>query len=92
MVLNYLKHYNIMLNKPKKPREHKRVGKTPENVQFKNKLIKNINNSSSYETIRGIVEADISDVSQPQMEKNISKNISNLTPHKKNNINKKSNK
>ena len=58
-----------MLNKPKKPREHKRVGKTPENVQFKNKLIKNINNSSSYETIRGIVEADISDVSQPQMEK-----------------------
>ena len=47
-----------MLNKPKKPREHKRVGKTPENVQFKNKLIKNINNSSSYETIRGIVEAD----------------------------------
>ena len=58
-----------MLNKPRKPREHKRVGKTPENVQFKNKLIKNINNSSSYETIRGIVEADISDVSQPQMEK-----------------------
>ena len=58
-----------MLNKPRKPREHKRVGKTPENVQFKNKPIKNINNSSSYETIRGIVEADISDVAQPQMEK-----------------------
>ena len=92
-----------MLNKVRKPKEQTRIGKAPENVQFKNKLTKSINNSS-YETIRGIVEADAqqslasirdaSAVSQPQLEKQISKNINNLNSHKKyNNINsKKSNK
>ena len=42
-----------MLNKVRKPKEQARVGRAPENVQFKNKLTKSINNSS-YETIRGI--------------------------------------
>ena len=82
-----------MLNKTRKTKEPTRIGKTPENVQFKNKLVKNINNSS-YETIRGIVEADVTAIAQPQLEKQISKNINNLNSHKKyNNINnKKSNK
>ena len=82
-----------MLNKTRKTKEPTRIGKAPENVQFKNKLTKSINNSS-YETIRGIVEADATAVSQPQLEKQISKNINNLNSHKKyNNINnKKSNK
>ena len=70
-----------MLNKVRKPKEQTRVGKAPENVQFKNKLTKSINNSS-YETIRGIVEADATAVSQPQLEKQISKNINNLNSHK----------
>ena len=81
-----------MLNKFRKPKEQTRVGKIPENVQFKNKITKGINNSS-YETIRGIVEAEnTSAVAQPQLEKQISKNLNNLNSHKKNNINKKSNK
>ena len=79
-----------MLNKVRKPKEQTRVGKIPENVQFKNKITKNINNSS-YEMIRGIVETDVTAVAQPQMEKQISKNINNLNSHKKySNNNKKS--
>ena len=80
-----------MLNKVEKPKEHIRVGKIPENVQFTNKLVKNMN-SSSYEAIRGIIEADVSDVAHPQLEKQFFKNINNLNPHKKKNINKKSKK
>ena len=80
--------YNIMLNKVRKPKEQTRIGKLPENVQFKNKITKSINNSS-YEMIRGIVETETTAVPQPQLEKQISKNINNLNPHKKNNINKK---
>ena len=71
-----------MLNKVRKPKEQTRVGKTPENVQFKNKITKGINNSS-YETIRGIVEVDATAVAQPQLEKQISKNLNNLNSHKK---------
>ena len=80
-----------MLNKIWKPKEQTRIGKPPENVQFKNKITRSINNSS-YEMIRGIVEAEATAVPQPQLEKQISKNINNLNPHKKNNMNKKSNK
>ena len=89
-----------MLNKVRKSKEQTRIGKIPENIQFKNKITKSINNSS-YEMIRGIVETDarqslasIRDgtaVAQPQLEKQISKNISNLNSHKKySNNNKKS--
>ena len=49
--------------------------------------------NSTYEHIREIVEENVSDVAQPQLEKNIPKNINNLNSNKKyNNINKKSNK
>ena len=93
MDLNYLQQYNIMLNKVRNSKEQTRVGKIPESVQYKNKITKSINNSS-YEMIRGIVEADASEMSsrgirdttsvaQPQMEKQISKNISNLNSHEK---------
>ena len=79
-----------MLNKVRKSKEQTRVGKIPENIQFKNKITKSINNSS-YEMIRGIVETDGTAVAQPQLEKQISKNISNLNSHKKySNNNKKS--
>ena len=65
-----------MLNKVRKSKEQTRVAKIPENIQFKNKITKSINNSS-YEMIRGIVETDATAVASPQMEKQISKNISN---------------
>ena len=79
-----------MLNKVRKSKEQTRIGKIPENVQFKNKITKSINNSS-YEMIRGIVETDATAVAQPQLEKQISKNINNLNSHKKySNNNKKS--
>ena len=79
-----------MLNKVRKSKEQTRIGKIPENIQFKNKITKSINNSS-YEMIRGIVETDMNAVAQPQLEKQISKNISNLNSHKKySNNNKKS--
>ena len=80
-----------MLNKVKKSKEQTRVGKIPENIQFKNKITKSLNNSS-YEMIRGIVETDVTAVAQPQLEKQISKNMNNLNSHKKNNINNKKSK
>ena len=71
-----------MLNKVRKPKEQTRVGKIPENVQFKNKITKGISNSS-YETIRGIVETDATAVPQPQLEKHTQKNNNHLNSHKK---------
>ena len=47
----------MFFNKPKKPKETKRVGKPPESVQFKNASTKKVNNSG-YETIRSIVDKD----------------------------------
>ena len=45
----------MMFNKPKHIKEPNRVGKPSESVRFKNKLVKNMNNSA-YESIRNIIE------------------------------------
>ena len=63
-----LYYYNMMFNKPKHIKEPHRVGKPSESVRFKNKLVKNMNNSA-YESIRNIIEEGDNVASQPQLEK-----------------------
>ena len=75
----------MMFNKPKHIKEPHRVGKPSESVRFKNKLVKNMNNSA-YESIRNIIEEGENVASQPQLEK---QNNEHFKSHKRYN-NKKS--
>ena len=80
----------MFFNKPKKPKEAKRVGKPPESIQFKNALTKRLNNSG-YETIRSIVDKDEQAIiALPQGDKTYKNDNKNLNNHKKYSNNKKS--
>ena len=80
----------MLFNKPKKQKEPTRIGKPPENIQFKNSLKKKLN-TSGYENIRNIVDRDEQAVSILQQGDNTHKNENKiLTNHKKYSNNKKS--
>ena len=80
----------MMFNKPKHIKEPHRVGKPSESLRFKNKLIKNMNNSAC-DSIRNIIEEGENVASQPQLEKQKNEHFKSHKRYNHINLNKKYN-